>query len=222
MGSVYFSAPLELLSFLNENCDISYFVETGTYLGRTATAASRIFERVYTIESSQYYFEKAARKISQRPNIKHIYGDSQIKLPEIVSLLDKPTLFWLDDHYMYEQNSYGENKPCPIMEEIALLNRLKIKHWILIDDARLFGSPGSAPLSDIDKWPTLQAVINLLNSSDCPRYVVVEHDIIIAVPMEEKMLIAKYCRLTYENSYKIKNSLWAVLKNFLLIIKRLF
>jgi len=59
-------------------------------------------------------------------------------LPEILSSLKKPCLFWLDAHYSADSTIKGDVET-PIAEELkAILHHSVQNHVILIDDARRF------------------------------------------------------------------------------------
>jgi hypothetical protein len=80
---------------------------------------------------------------------------------------------------------------CPLIQEIQAINTSKNDHFLFIDDARLFTSPPPPP-HKIDQWPTIDAVIETLNSGKHRYYIVVNEDVIVAVPLHAKELVASH------------------------------
>ncbi|MEG4998382.1 FkbM family methyltransferase [Microcoleus sp. B4-D4] len=184
--------PIEIISQLKEAYGINNFIETGTYQGHTAYWASQVFEQVFTIEYSQDLYQKVTEKYGHITNIEFLYGDSRNLIDNTVSQLESLSLFWLDAHWSGGQ-TYGEIDECPLLAEIAIINRSDCEHFIFIDDARLFLSPPPPPHSP-QHWPDISAVLNLLNSGKNSRHIVIIDDVIIAVPARAKELIVQYCQ----------------------------
>lgn len=107
--------------------DLRTFVETGTCNGDCLLALHRLFDWCYSIEllDSQFDFT-AAKFASMSLNITLLRGDSGKLLPEVLSLLRVPTLFWLDAH--------GDNWKGPIVEELQAIFATNVRGAILIDD----------------------------------------------------------------------------------------
>ncbi|MEG4352128.1 FkbM family methyltransferase [Microcoleus sp. LAD1_D3] len=190
MGIVRMGPPIEIISQLKEAYGINNFIETGTYQGHTAYWASQVFEQVFTIEYSQDLYQKVTEKYGHIKNIDFLYGDTRNLLDNTVSQLQSPSLFWIDAHWSGGQ-TYGEIDECPLLAEIEIINRSDCKHFIFIDDARLFLSPPPPPHSP-QHWPDISAVLNLLNSGKNSRHIVIIDDVIIAVPARAKELIVQY------------------------------
>jgi hypothetical protein len=126
----------EIRSMMNIPCQ--YFVETGTFLGKTTEVARHIFEKVYTIEVKEDLYKKARNKFIPYPNVTCYLGDSSLLLEDICITLDKPTCFWLDGHYSAGITGMG-TKEVPLYEELDLImQHCKVPCIILIDDCRLF------------------------------------------------------------------------------------
>jgi len=192
MGIVNFGPPEELIRRLKETYRITTFIETGTYHGCTAYWASSVFDHVITVEASESFYEKVAEKYRHIKNIEFIYGDSRERLGDVVARLDGPAIFWLDAHWSGGE-TYGQTTQCPLIGEIEAINRSEHKHFIFIDDARLFMSPPPSPHS-IEQWPDICAVISALNSSDNIKYITIFEDVITAVPSFARHLVDHYCR----------------------------
>ena len=191
MGIVRMGPPQDIIVRLKEYGEIANFIETGTYLGNTAYWASQIFNRVVTIEYSSTMHQKATEKYGHLENIDFLYGDSREKLEEVVLQLDKPSIFWLDAHWSGGA-TYGQGDECPILDEIKIINSSTHRHFILIDDARLFLSPPPSPHL-IEQWPDITKVINTLNQID-ETYIVILDDVIISVPNSFKQILSTICQ----------------------------
>ena len=126
----------------------SILVETGTYMGDMVEAQKRIFDRVYSIELGQELFENATKRFKYDSHISIFQGDSGKVLVDIIKLIDKPAIFWLDGHYSSGITAKAE-KECPILEELdSIFNGKKLDHVILIDDARCFVGENDYPTID--------------------------------------------------------------------------
>jgi len=118
------------------------FVETGTLVGNglwCALAAG--FEQCHSIEIHEHQYRAACDRFQQeiqQGRVRLHHGDSGELLPAVVDAIDTAALFWLDAHMSH---NYGPQlaKACPAMEELAAIDRSKIRdHVILIDDVACF------------------------------------------------------------------------------------
>jgi len=117
---------------------INIFIETGTYLGKTINAVKKKFQEIYSIELNKALHHKASLKFIRYKHINVVLGDSSEKLPEILSKINGPCLFWLDAHYSGE-NTSKTNIETPIIKELqCILNHPNKNHVILIDDCHKF------------------------------------------------------------------------------------
>ncbi len=135
------------------------FVETGTYLGKTALAVSPHFRECYTIEYDKSLYERALVSFAGRANITAYHGDSGEVIGLILKILKEPALFWLDAHYCGGTTArISSDKFTPIEQELKQIFAHPIKnHLILIDDAREFlGRKG---------YPTLQTMRELVSDT---------------------------------------------------------
>lgn len=109
-----------------------YFVETGTHLGGSVEVALELgFEKVLSCEFMQDRYEFCMEKFESNDNVLLWNGTSIETFPEIVSKLNKKSLFWLDAH--------GEGGGVPTFEELEIISTSKIKtHNILIDDIPIY------------------------------------------------------------------------------------
>ena len=75
--------------------DLSVFVETGTFQGDTVEAMRPFFDRIYSIELADKYYERAVRRFSGVDKVKLLQGDSGQRMPEVVEDLGAATLFYI-------------------------------------------------------------------------------------------------------------------------------
>ncbi len=117
-----------------------YFVETGTYLGDTVNNALKIgFNNIYSIELSEDLYVQNIEKYQNNKNVSLFCGDSSKILFDVIKNINSKITFWLDAHYSGGNTVKGK-KNCPIINELNLIKKHKLKnHIILIDDIRLFG-----------------------------------------------------------------------------------
>ena len=154
MGSVQFGIPRELTLVLKKRHGLDYFFETGTLVGHTAQWASEHFKEVVTVDINQ--------NLKSAGNIFACSGDSAEYLKGYRFL--QPHLFWLDAH---------TNDVCRVLEEIQAINDSGLRHVILVDDARLFGT--------LPAWPSKQKVMDLLDKGGT-RIVYEFEDVLVAEP----------------------------------------
>lgn len=180
---------------------ISTFVETGTYLGTTAAWASRHFETVHTIEAAEVIYAKLKGFETNHPNVRRHLGDSGELLPQLAMQLDHPCVFWLDGHWSGEE-TFGEEKECPILQELESLNRSKQPHFIMVDDARFFTCPPPKPHRP-SEWPNLSTLLRLLEGNTAsPRTVYLVGDIFLAVPQSAASFVADWLIENHRRIYR--------------------
>lgn len=190
MGFIHPGVPQDLVLRLAKAFAVGTFVETGTHKGNTSAWASGHFSRVVTIEGSEHWYERTKPRLEPLGNVSMLLGHSRDVLPKVIAELTGPAIFWLDAHWSGRQTA-GVNDQCPLLEEIAAVNRSAHEHFILIDDARLFLAPPEPP-HDLDQWPDIGAVVAALGSG-AAKYVVVFEDAIIAVPSSARASLQAYC-----------------------------
>lgn len=114
------------------------FVESGTHVGSTLDAASRIFRTCHSIELSEDLYLNARHRFRQTANVQLHFGSSDALLPGIVAGLNEPAIIWLDAHFSGDGTA-GEGHD-PLHGELrSLAQRAAEKHIVLIDDARGLG-----------------------------------------------------------------------------------
>lgn len=122
-------------------------VETGTYMGDMIFAMQDVFRKIYSIELSPFFYQKALKRFKKYKHIKLTEGDSGKVLEALVPTLDASALFWLDGHYSGGTTALGD-KECPIYEELSHILKSPLNHSIIIDDARLFVGKNDYPTVD--------------------------------------------------------------------------
>ena len=110
------------------------------------------FEKIYSIELSHLFFQKAKMRFKKYSNVTLLEGDSGKMLKELIPQITCPSLFWLDGHYSGGLTAKGD-KECPVYEELANILSSEIDHTILIDDARLFIGQNDYPtIQELEKF----------------------------------------------------------------------
>ncbi len=157
------------------------FFETGTHQGFATGLALRCgFERVLTVELSDKWRDRYQTLFGNDDRVQLFAGSSKDRLPQMLAQVDAPATFWLDAHHMGVGSALGD-KYCPLLQELDLIARHRIKtHTLLIDDVRLFGN-------EFGPEVTLGQVIQKLLTIN-PRYRFhfedgkVRNDILVAAP----------------------------------------
>lgn len=132
---------------------IDTFVETGTFKGNMVNAVIDLFDSIYTIELDAGLYKRAKQRFVNHDNVFVFNGDSGKVLKDIVKIIDKPVIFWLDAHYSGKGTSIGEFVS-PIIQELdSIYFNFSEKKIILIDDVRLFQDGTFSPdLSTLIKY----------------------------------------------------------------------
>lgn len=120
------------------------FIETGTYRGDgIALAMAAGFERIISIDIDEQNTEFCKSRFDFRKNdgiigrsrITLVTGSSPRVLPEILSEIREPCLFWLDAHAQYLEGEADFEDDYPLLDELEI-----IYHWgrkgstIMVDD----------------------------------------------------------------------------------------
>jgi len=192
MGCLAHEPSASFIKQLVEQDKYKEFVETGTYTGETALWASKLFSRVFTVEISKEFQEKAKRNCAGQDNIVFLLGRSEEQLPTILRELHGPAIFWLDAHA--GGGSYADKDDCPLLLELGLLSaRNLVDDLIIIDDARGFLAPPPPPF-DAEVWPSIHAVLDAVDPRR-ERYIVIIADMIICAPPRLRDKIEAFCAM---------------------------
>ncbi|MBD3261834.1 MAG: hypothetical protein GF334_09255 [Candidatus Altiarchaeales archaeon] len=113
---------------------ISTFIETGTHIGSTLNGVRGHFQRAYSIELNAKLYEHNIKRFDKYNNIYIFHGESEKVLPNILSKINEPCLFWLDAHYSGGNTCRGATDSA-LHAELPIILEHQIKnHVILIDD----------------------------------------------------------------------------------------
>lgn len=149
---------------------VQTLVETGTFLGDMIYATKNVFDRIFSIELDPSLCDRAKKRFSRLPHISIVQGGSAEVLPDILSNITQPCLFWLDAHYSGEITARGELET-PIMQELThIINHPITEHVILIDDAREFVGRND--------YPAIEELRNLISRKHPDWVLEVKDDII--------------------------------------------
>jgi hypothetical protein len=153
--------------------NVRVLVETGTCLGEMARKCSKYFKQIWTIELSETLAAEAAKRLGKRRNVRVLRGESSGLLPQILTAIREPVVFWLDAHYSGGVTAKGATE-CPLVRELQIIAEHACHdHIILIDDVRLMGS---------GDYPSLKTVCELARRIN-PRYrIEVRDDILRCEP----------------------------------------
>jgi hypothetical protein len=192
MGLIHPGIPQKLALALQADAAISHFIETGTLSGTTTDWAARHFDTATTVEAYRPLFDAALQRFAAKSNVEVIFGNSADVLPNILSTLHAPALFWLDAHWSGEGTG-GEENECPLLAEIDAILGHRTDHILLIDDARFFLAPPHMPL-DPRKWPDFEAIIRAVRSLSPDAFIAVVDDVIVITPAKQKACIVAFLR----------------------------
>lgn len=136
------------------------FIESGTLTGNTTLEMSNYFQRVHTVELSEYYFNEFQKVLgNNNETITSHLGDSSKVVPDILKTLTNKNncIFFLDGHWSSGDTGRGE-KDCPLIEECLGIdkNYKAEKGIIIIDDYRLFGTKINEDWLEITKESILK------------------------------------------------------------------
>lgn len=145
----------DFLKELKNLFNINTFIETGTYLGDTAEAASNIFDKVFTVELSNKLYINALNRFENKPNVTVLQGNSPAVLSDILKNENRRILFWLDAHYSEGSTAKGESNT-PIIDELKAIRNSGINEAIiLIDDIRIFQESNENTIGSLGGYPTV-------------------------------------------------------------------
>lgn len=120
---------------------INNFVETGTYKGDTAIAASKHFKNVYTIEICEPLYTDSVVRASNEGirNINFLLGDSLQQLNNVLPNVLNGAVFFIDAHISGIDSSWNNVNRVPLIEELKIILSYKIGPSVFIfDDLRLW------------------------------------------------------------------------------------
>jgi hypothetical protein len=152
------SITLDFLNKLQDNyTNYPCFIETGTYHGGTIFGLEPYFDKLYTIEFSEKYYNDT-KSVYEGNKINFLLGDSSIVFQDLLPNIADKCIFFLDGHWSGEDTGRS-NKDCPLEEELQCIHDLfQNDAIIIIDDVRLFGQNIHEDWSKINKETLLQII----------------------------------------------------------------
>lgn len=163
------SAVRKEQSKLNRNI----LIESGTYYGTMVAAQEPHFNNILSIELDRTLYVKAASKFARKRKIQILHGDSGQIIPQLLSKINEPVLFWLDGHYSGGETAKGDSNT-PILNELKAIVNHPYENVILIDDARLFNG--------LNQYPMLEEIETIFKNHQRNYSFSILHDIIYIRP----------------------------------------
>jgi hypothetical protein len=153
---------LEFLQKLKDDySNYPYFIETGTLNGETSFALEPYFDKMYTIEFSEKYYNNTKNLYSGN-KINFLLGDSGVVFERLLPIITNNCIFFLDGHWSGGDTGKS-NKDCPLEEEILHINNLfQNNAIIIIDDFRLFGLCKESGLNEDWSKINKEKLLNIL------------------------------------------------------------
>lgn len=130
-----------LSDYVEDINEYSTFVETGTSGGGTLRAIHPYFEKIWTVELSEYLYQMAQPLARAIPHCTHVLGDSLIEMPKFLESIseEEKIFFWLDAHYS-SGDTARNHLDVPLIEECVIIDKTykADSGIVVIDDVRLF------------------------------------------------------------------------------------
>lgn len=142
------------------------FIETGTFKGDMVWAQKDFFRQLYSIELSKELFEQARTRFRNFDHVHLLHGDSSDKIVDALSQTSSSALIFLDGHYSGGVTAMGVSE-CPIFAELNHIFASPHRHFVLIDDARLFVGKNDYPtLDELANYVSSNSKYNMRTESD--------------------------------------------------------
>lgn len=131
------------------------FIETGTYLGDGINRVIDDFRTVHSIELNETFYNNVSERFNDNNNVILHLGDSSEVMNKKIFSINEPVLFYLDAHFSGGETAFGkeEDKGCPILRELEILNKRTHKDIIIVDDMRLMGKQSYSGIKDSNIYP---------------------------------------------------------------------
>jgi hypothetical protein len=145
-----------------------HFVESGTFEGKTAMIADRMFSTVHTVEISPVLYE-AARQNFYGTSIFLYQGDSAELIPRFASRISAPVVWYLDAHWFHRepgQLQIPDSSPFPLWTELEAIAKRPYADCVIVDDVSVFGKgPDDWPWPIDERWEgvTGEAIMKALD-----------------------------------------------------------
>ena len=205
MGAIYFSIDPGLVTALKTCLPLQFFVETGTFNGDSIENVRSLFEKLYSVEIADAYYQKACERFKGDSAIELFHGASPDFLQRLrAGLAEKSVIYWLDAHWcVAEEPTGGQTSQCPLLQELEALEKLNEQSVVIIDDARLFLATPPAP-HETKHWPDFDAILGKLRALSSVHRVSVLNDTILFTPPAAADVLHEYAR---HHSYDLLHEL---------------
>ena len=119
-----------------------WFVETGSYYGDGIECAlSAGFTSIFSIEITETFYNYCKERFKNESKVRLFFGDSVMKLWEVIQPIWGPATFYLDGHWDIDPNETRGLLDFPLLRELDIIATHPIKtHTIIIDDVRLINT----------------------------------------------------------------------------------
>lgn len=192
MGAVNFSIDPNLVELLTNQLPLSVFIETGTFRGNTIALVKSYFPQIFSIESSEKYYQIAVSRFQNDASVTILKGDTSVMLGDLVKQTNnRPTLFWLDAHWCADEGTADKSSQSPLLDELAAIHQLHEKSVILIDDAHLYLCPPGQP-HDYAQWPDFNDVLEALNKLSTNHQIMILNDVILYYPQQVETALNRF------------------------------
>jgi hypothetical protein len=182
MGAVTFSLDPALFDCLRAALRLEAFVETGTFEGATAALAAPRVGEVHTVELSEEFYRRARERLGELNSVHVYHGDSAAVLKKLrPRLTGRGVLYWLDAHWCDAGSTAGAESQCPLLDELAAIEKLNDDSAILVDDARLFLCPPAGSHRS-EQWPSLDQILWTLLGLGNGHQLMIFNDVICLFP----------------------------------------
>ena len=186
MGVIHFSIDTNMVTFLSRQLPFEIFFESGTFKGDSIERVKKQFNRLYSVELSEHYFELSKLRFKNDPQVKIIHGDASVVLKNLNNQFSgKSILYWLDSHWCDAEATEGATCQCSLLKELEAIELVNDNSVVLIDDARLFLSPPGIP-HDYTQWPDIDELFRNLKEKSASHNLMVLNDVIIFFPEKIK------------------------------------
>lgn len=134
MGAITVSLDETLVQTLSHCLPLDVVIETGIFEGATAEMVCPFFKKIYTIESSEKYYQNAKNKFKQNLKISVIRGNSAASL-EAMPYTENQSIIKFHDKYKkkieFLKNEFKNHDVLTMQKEIALLREFLEKQQII-------------------------------------------------------------------------------------------
>ena len=124
---------------------INVFVETGTFMGKTAELFAPMFRKIHTIEINEGLWLRARKRGEDLhlDNVIYHHGDSAQVLTELTESIREPVVWELDAHFCRHKSATvterPEHGPFPLFAELATIAARPYADIVIVDDSPNFG-----------------------------------------------------------------------------------